>query len=75
MAYRAEIWTWNKRHKNIKAAKGIKKHTYRGMTETRTLLLLLLLLLIIIIIITTISSSSSSSSSSKINLLAPEFGI
>ena len=25
MAYGAEIWTWNKRHKEIKAAERIKK--------------------------------------------------
>jgi len=37
MAYGAEIWTWNKRHKNINAAETIKKHTYTGMTQTRTL--------------------------------------
>jgi hypothetical protein len=47
MAYGAEIWTWNKKHKDIKAAERIKKHIYRGMTQTRTLLLLLLLIIII----------------------------
>jgi hypothetical protein len=51
MAYGAEIWTWNKRHKNINAAETIKKHTYTGMTQTRTLQITKTKTIIIIIII------------------------